>query len=37
MLRSDLWDYSDAHIVLKGTIDLLADNANENDEAHFKI
>ena len=31
--RSNLWDYSDAHIVVKETIDLLADDANENDKA----
>ena len=30
MLRSDLCDYSDAYIVVKGTIDLLADDANNN-------
>ena len=30
MLRSDLCDYSDAYIVVKGTIDLSADAANEN-------
>ena len=33
MLRSDLCDYSDAHIVVKGTIDLLADVANKSDNA----
>ena len=35
MLRSDLCDYSDAYIVVKGTIDLLAAaaTANENDKA----
>ena len=33
MLRSDLCYYSDAYIVVKGTIDLLADAANENDKA----
>ena len=32
MLRSDLCDYSDAYIVLKVTIDLLAGAANENDK-----
>ena len=31
MLRSDLCDYSDAYIVVNGTIDLLATAANEND------
>ena len=30
MLRSDSCDYSDAYIVVKGTIDLSADAANEN-------
>ena len=30
MLRSNLCDYSDAHIVVKGTIDFLAAAANEN-------
>ena len=33
MLRSDLYDYSDAYIVVKGTIDFLADDANETDKA----
>ena len=33
VLRSNLCDYSDAHIVVKETIDLLADDANENDKA----
>ena len=33
MLRSDLCDYSDAYVVVKGTIDLLAADANENDKA----
>ena len=33
MLRSDLCDYSDVYIVVKGTIDLLAAAANENDKA----
>ena len=41
MLRSDLCDYSDAYIVVKGTIDPLATAANENDKAEkdvaFKI
>ena len=31
MLRSYLCDYIDAYIVVKGTIDLLAAAANEND------
>ena len=33
MLRSYLCDYSDAYIVVKGTIDVLADAANENHKA----
>ena len=33
MLRSNLCNYSDAHIVVKGTIDILAAVANENDKA----
>ena len=33
MLRSDLCDYSDAYIVVKGTIDLLVAAANENHKA----
>ena len=33
MLRSDLCDQSDAYIVAKGAIDLLAAIANENDKA----
>ena len=37
MLRSDLCDYSDTYIVVKGTIDLLADAANENDRAEKDI
>ena len=32
MVRSDLCVYSDAHIIVKGTIDVLAAAANENDE-----
>ena len=33
MLRSYLCDYSDAYIVVRGIIDLLAAAANENDKA----
>ena len=33
MLRSYLCEYSDAYIVVKGTIDLLLAAANENDNA----
>ena len=32
MLISDLCDYSDAYIVVKGTKDLLATAANENEK-----
>ena len=32
MVRTDLGGYSDLYIVVKGTIDLLADAANENDK-----
>ena len=34
MLRSDLCDYSDAYIVVKGTIVLLASPANQGDEKY---
>ena len=37
MLRSDLSDYSDAYIVVKGTEDLLDDAANEHDNAEKKF
>ena len=37
MLRSDLCDYFDAYIVVKGTIDLLAAAANENDKAEKNV
>ena len=30
MFRSNLYDYSDAYIVVKGTTDLLVDAANDN-------
>ena len=33
VLRSNLCDYSDVYIVVKGTIDLLAAAANENDKS----
>ena len=33
MVRSDLYDYSDAYIVVKGTKNLLTAAANENDKA----
>ena len=32
MIRSDLCDYSDAYIVVKGGINLLTTAANENDK-----
>ena len=37
MLRSDLCDYSDAYIVVKGRKDLLAIAANENDKAQKNV
>ena len=37
MLRSDLCDCSDAYIVVKGTIDLLAAAINENDKAEKNV
>ena len=37
MLRSDFCDYSDAQIVVKGTIDFLALAANENDKAEKNV
>ena len=37
MLRSDLCDYSDACIVVKGTVDLLPYDADENDKAQKNI
>ena len=37
MLRSDLCDYSDAYIVVKETIDLLAAAANENDKGEKNV
>ena len=37
MLRSDLLDNSDTYIVVKETIDLLADDANENDKAQKNV
>ena len=32
MLRLDLYDHSDAYIVVKGTINLLVANVNKNDK-----
>ena len=37
MLRSHLCDHSDADIVVKVTINLLAAAANENDRAHKDV
>ena len=37
MLRSDLYDYSEACIVAKGAIDILAAAANENDKAQENV
>ena len=37
MLRSDLCDYSDAYIVVKGTMDLVAAATNENDKAEKNV
>ena len=37
MLRSNLFDYSDAYIVVKGTVDLLPDDANENDKVQKNV
>ena len=37
MLRSDLCDYSDAYIVVKRTIDLLAAAANEDDKTEKDV
>ena len=37
MLRSDFCDYSDAYIVVKGTINFLALAANENDKAEKNV
>ena len=37
MLRSNLWDYSDAYIVVKETVDLSVAAANENDKAEKDV
>ena len=37
MLRSDLCGYSDTYIVVKGTTDFLADDANENVKAEKDV
>ena len=37
MLKTDLGDYSDVYIVIKGAIDLLAAAANEDDKAEKEV
>ena len=37
ILRSDLCNYSDTYIVVKGTIDLATAVANENDKAQKNV
>ena len=37
MLRSDLWSYSVAYIVVKGTIDVLAAPGNQDDKAEKEV
>ena len=37
MLRSNLYDYSDVYIVVKGTIGLFAAAANENDKSQKNV
>ena len=37
MLRSDMCDYTDAYIIVNGTIDHLAAPAYENNKAQKKI
>ena len=37
MLRSDLCDYGDPYIVLERTIGFLANAANENNNAPFRL
>lgn len=37
MLGLDVCTYSDAHIIVKGTIDLLASAANKNDKAEKDV
>ena len=37
MLKSDMCDYSDAYILVKGKIDVLAVAVNENDKAEKKV
>ena len=37
MLKSDLCDYSDAYIFVKGIIDILAADTNKNDKAQKSV
>ena len=37
MLRSDMFYYGDAHIAVKGTIDLLAAAGNEDNKAEENV
>ena len=37
MLRSNLCDYSNSYIVVKGTIDLLADENDKIEKNVFKV
>ena len=37
MLRSNLCDYSDTYISVKGTVDLLAAAEDENDKAEKEV
>ena len=37
MLRSNLCDYSDTYISVKGAVDLLAAAENENDKAEKEV
>ena len=37
MLKSNLCDYSDAYIAVKGTIDFLADDASKTDKAEKNV
>ena len=37
MLRSQLCDYSDAYIAVKGTLDLLPATENENDKTEKDV
>ena len=37
MLKSDMCDYSDAYILVKGKVDVLPVAVNENDKAEKKV